>query len=391
MEFFVLLIPGILCALLVLVSKRLGKEDWIPMTWISLGISELILLITILVMEQGNFNDTEYLSSYYVKVRHTDKWDEYIHRTCTRQVPDGTDSEGNTVYREETYDCSYVETHPERWLKYDVNGNEEYIDREEFNYLRRLWHSKEVFVDMHRDYYTIDGDAQDYYWCGEWLHCKTFTWKHTYENRIQGSESVLKYREIKQDEAKELGLFEYPDVTWKNNDPSPILGFKPGPYATQKIKYLNSMYGKEKQIHVFILVWPESAGVQITEDQKAYWQGGNKNEFVICIGIDKAAKVKWANCFSWQDDTELDVRCRNWLLEHGRLDINALGEWIIKNLGLWKRKEFKDFSYIKHYLKQDQVELICWLGLIIPVIIFIIGLIILNNNKNDFRRFSRVK
>ena len=389
MEFLTLIIPGIVCGLAAIVLKYQKKDDWVPMTWISLGISVLVILITILVMRHGNFSDIEYLSSYYVKVRHTDKWNEYIHKTCTRRVPDGKDSEGRTKYREETYDCSYVETHPERWLKYDVSGKEEYIDEEEFDYLRKLWHSKGVFVDMHRRYHTIDGDAQDYYWCGEWLHCKTFTWTHSYENRVQGSESILRYREIGQEEAMELGLYDYPEVTWSNNDPSPIMGFNPGPYATQKIKYLNSMYGKEKQIHIFILVWPEEKGVQITEDQKAYWQGGNKNELVICIGVDETAIVKWANCFSWQDNTELDVRCRNWLMEHGRLDINALGDWLIKNLGLWKRKEFKDFSYIKSYLKEGQVEIVIWISLILPIVIMAIGIIIMNNNsKNDFRRFS---
>ena len=88
-------------------------------------------------MRHSNFSDTEYLSYYITKIRHTDEWDEWIHRTCTREVPDGTDSKGNTKYRTETYDCSYREYHPERWLKDDNKGDDMYINREEFQELRR--------------------------------------------------------------------------------------------------------------------------------------------------------------------------------------------------------------------------------------------------------------
>ena len=59
------------------------------------------------VFKQSNAADTEYLGSYVTRIRHYDAWNEYIHRTCTRTVGSGKNQ------RTETYDCSYVENHPE--------------------------------------------------------------------------------------------------------------------------------------------------------------------------------------------------------------------------------------------------------------------------------------
>ena len=56
-------------------------------------------------------NDTEYLGYYITKASYYEPWNEYIHRTCTREVYDGRDSDGNPKYRTEHYDCSYVEYH----------------------------------------------------------------------------------------------------------------------------------------------------------------------------------------------------------------------------------------------------------------------------------------
>lgn len=383
MEWLCLLIPILVCGGFFLIGIKLGWiDEEIKDTW--LGISGVMLFICALLiggmsygMRSGNFRDTEYLSYYYTKVRHTDRWNEYIHRTCTEEVAVGRDEDGNTIYETREYDCSYVEDHPERWIKYDSRGHQEYIDRDEFDRLRRLWHAKEVFVDMHRSYHTIDGDAQDYYWCEDWWHIKTYTREHPYENRIAGSNSVLKFREITPEEAKELGLHDYPAII--GGEQNPLVGFKGvGEGIIKKFQYINAYYGASRQIQVFVLAFPESLGAQVTEDQKAYWQGGNKNELVICVGLgSNGRKIHWANCFSWQDNIEMDVRCRQWLMDQGDLDLMALGRWIERNLGMWKRKEFKDYDYIKSYLTADQVEAIVWTVVVMTLIGLVVGIVII--------------
>ena len=77
------------------------------------------VLFTLVVREAfiwGKTEDTEYWGGYAVKIRHYDEWDEWIDRTCTRMVAVGTDKEGNTIYEEEEYDCSYRQYHPEYWV-----------------------------------------------------------------------------------------------------------------------------------------------------------------------------------------------------------------------------------------------------------------------------------
>ena len=320
-------------------------------------------------MRDGNFRDTEYRSYYYTKIRHEDDWNEEVKRT--RQVKVGEDKNGNPIYKEEVYwETVY---HPDEWYKISNSGglfDKKSINREEYEDFRRLWNTEMRFIDMHRNYYTIDGDAQEYDFCGHWEHLRGYTEEASYENRVAGSNSVLKFKDISKEEAKELGLFDY--------SPSSTFGYHIG---KQKIDYLNMYYGKPRQIHIKVLAFPYTKGVQIVEDQKAYWQGGNKNELVVCIGIDRAKNIKWADCFSWQDNPELDVRCKTWLLQgNKKLNLIELGNWLEGNLVLWKRKEFKDFSYISSFLTGEQ-NIAILVTIIILSILGSIGSIIIIENE----------
>ena len=385
MEALVLIIPFVLSGILVYylwTAKKVSQDYDLPQV-ILIGLAPtffigIVVACMSLGMRHSNFSDTEYLSYYITKIRHTDEWDEWIHRTCTRQVPCGTDSKGNTKYRTETYDCSYREYHPERWLKYDNRGRDTYIDRDEFEELRRKWGTPMRFIDMHRNYYRIDGDAQEYDWDGSWQTCETFTTTHDYENRLLGSQSVFRLREVSTEEAKELGLYEYPGPSH-----SPILGIKPRDSDTQRFKFINAYYGMSKQIHVFVLVWPWEKGASISEDQRAYWQGGNKNEFVVCIGKDSKDSVHWARCFSWQDDITMDVKCKEFLLSNPRFDLEKLSFWIEGNLSLWNRKPFHDFDYIKSFLTSGQRSAILWTVLILSIVGLVIQTIILTSDKRQ--------
>ena len=100
-------------------------------------------------MIKANTTDTEYYGGYIVKVRHYDEWDEWIERTCTRQVPIGKDKDGNTIYKEEEYDCSYRQYHPEYWVYVTNLSNFEIpLSDKLFEYIRKRFGSPMVFVDM---------------------------------------------------------------------------------------------------------------------------------------------------------------------------------------------------------------------------------------------------
>jgi hypothetical protein len=312
-------------------------------------------------MRQNNFNDTEYLSYYITEIRHYDAWNEEVEHT--REVEVGRDKDGRLIYRTETY--TTIEYHPECCEAY---YNDDFFPRglskKDFERLRDLWKTPMRFIDMHRNYYTIDGDAQEYAWDGEWDHMETLTIPHTYSNMIQGSGSVLKFREIKPEEAKELGLYDY--------DIKSVYGIRDSEIE-KKFSYLNAMYGKSKEVHFLVLIYDaEKYSSEVSEDQRAYWQGGNKNEFVICLGVENN-QIKWANCFSWQEDKTMETVCRSWLMENKTMNLLALGDWLEANLGMWKRREFtKDFSYIQTYLTGLQVLTIWIIVLVLTIIGFIV-------------------
>jgi len=329
--------------------------------------------------------DTEYLGGYITKITHYDEWDEWIHKTCTRQVPCGRDSKGHTIYRTETYDCSYRDYHPECWTYTDNYNREEYFYNKSYfdAAMKELGYPKMVFRDMHRNYYRIDGDAQDYFYDGTVQHIRPLVWSETYRNKILASHSIFKFEEIDDDDADSLGLFRYPDV--KDNDQAVILGFKAGKEVHKQYKYINSVYGPKKQFRIYVLVFRDKP-LEISEKQKSYWQGGNKNEFVLCLGYNtKKGTIDWCNPFSWCDKPELEVATKRYFREHPRMDLSKYPQWLENHLHLWKRKEFKDFDYIENELTKGQsiALLIIILFFDILVSILLIGNDISNEDMYD--------
>lgn len=353
---------------------------WKYMVWweylILIGGSMAFTWVLESIMIYASDEDTEYLGGYVTKITHYDEWDEWVEKTCTREVEDGKDERGQRRYHTETYDCSYRDYHPEYWKYTDNFGRENYFwSKKEFDYaMKELGYPKMVFRDMHRDYYRIDGDAQDYYYDGKIEHVKALVSKHKYRNRVIHSKSIFNFEDISKDEAKELGLFDYPDIEYDDQDV--ILGKYFGTNTVKKFKYINSVYGPTKQFRIYIIVF-NGKPYNISELQRAYWKGGNKNEFVVCMSYEAmTGKITWCNAFSWCDKPDLEVATERFFREHPRLDyVDAYGDWLMKNIHLWKRKEFHDFDYIDTELSTGQAIALFILTLIADfgLCIFCIG------------------
>ena len=381
-------LPFIIAVLLLIFFRN-------QVTWFEyIGLIVISILFTLMfrgIFVSINESDTEYWGGYMTKIRHYDDWDEWVHKTCTRRVPAGRDSKGNTIYRTETYDCSYRDYHPERWTYTDNYGSEHYFcDKEEFDRaMAELGYPKMVFVDMHRHYYTKDGDAQDYYWDGTFENSRTLTTWHTYTNKVIASRSIFRFEDIDKEKAKELGLFEYPEI--QDYDQKSLLGVRLDRLTMKKIKYLNGTFGSKYQFRMYILVFKDKPLV-ISEQQKSYWQGGNKNEFVLCLGYNtKTHKIDWCNPFSWCDSPKLEVATKRYFREHPNLNLMGYCKWLEKNINLWKRKEFKDFDYIDVEMSDGQTTALFIIILLLDIgmSIFLIG----NNyvNENIYSSNSSIK
>ena len=341
---FALLIPVIF----TIASLFLFKEK---ITWWEAFIPTLTTLLLIIIISNIGVSsvtkDYEYWGNYVTQVRYYEPWDEYIHQTCTRSVPCGTDSDGNTQYCDETYDCSYVQYHSESFSVVLNDNREISVDENYYNDVKRKFNTTSIFVEMNRNYHFNDGDMYKNLYPNTYETYVFFPTKHRYVNKIQASNSIFNYPKVTEEDILKYKLFDYPEI--ENNQLNSILYNKPlkvDKAQQDKFNYINGMLGMNKQIKVWICLFNNTdsyAGYM----QEAYWKHGNKNEFVICVGVDEKMKISWVHIFSWSQNKNIEIETRNFILYQKQLDLISLGDWLYSDgLKDWKRTEFKQFDYL---------------------------------------------
>jgi len=309
-----------------------------------LALPLIIVFICKVSAEYVQTKDKEFWGGWVKSAEYYEDWNEYIHQTCTRSYPCGSDSKGNTQYCTETYDCSYVQYHPEYWQVNGSNGEEIEVGKNKFEELAKRWNSRK-FVDMKRRHYTNDGDKYVANGTVERSLIEPITVEHSWTNRVQASRSVFKFPEV---DPKKYGLFEYPSITdWYRQ--KMILGdestgtFK----ANSDLAYWNAMLGAKKRLRCYILIFKDKP-IESAIEQQSYWQGGNKNEFIVSVGVDKDLSVKWCHVFSWSEREGLKVDVKDYVLSMKKLDLEKLIEWMAPQLDTWfVKKNFRDFDYLQ--------------------------------------------
>jgi hypothetical protein len=219
---------------------------------------------------------------------------------------------------------------------------------------------------MHRDYHSIDGDMYSSQWKGQLDLLEIITQEHTYENHVQASKSVFNYPEVTPEEIKQYGLFEYPAVI--NDYQHHILGTVDKD-AEHQMDILNGLLGSKKQLTSFIIVFRNKT-VRAGELQEALWKGGNKNEFVVCIGVDGANNITWCRPFSWSEVAEPKITIRNFVHDQKTLNLSRLSEYMFTELSAkFKRKEFKDFEYLTIQMSPGQIQAAVITTIILNIIV----------------------
>jgi hypothetical protein len=339
MEWVAILIPVI--AGLSLHYKYPHKFVWWEILLPMLPVF-LIVPCVKLIADKVQTNDTERHTGIAVRARYYEAWNEYIHQTCTRTV--GSGKNATTV----TYDCSYVQYHSPEWEVEDSNGYVVPISESDYDRLVKRF-GNESFADLHRHYHTNDGDLYYTDWNQKDETLQPVTTLHSYENRVQAASGVLAFPVI--DEPEKAGLFEYPELGSCFEDRA-ILGNAVGAdSANQSLMKWNAKLGKQKQVRFWILLFrdkPRSTGF----DQESYWKGGNKNEVVVCIGIDSQDRMKWCHSFCWSPDgnasnDEMKIEIRNFVEGLSALDLQQTVDRLV-DLAQQKfvRKNFDEFSYV---------------------------------------------
>ena len=84
----------------------------------------------------------------------------------------------------------------------------------------------------------------------------------------------------------------------------------------------------------------------IINDLKNAWNGVNKNELVICVGLNEK-QIAWCESASWMDNTTIHAKIRQDVFDLKNYDgikIADIADGNVKKL--WQRKHFRDFEYL---------------------------------------------
>lgn len=327
--------PVLTCAFLLVHFQ--DYEQW----WIYAVMAAVSALLLWLAMRRGT-RTKEYLSAYAISIVHHEPWVERVTYQETY-----TDSKGNSRTRTKV---RYVH-HPDVWFMPMNTGVAPHISRSTYDYYRRLWGTPVNHIHPFHPNCVSGGGGQEYYWDRVYENAATHTYKGLYVNYVKYSDSIFNERQPSKEEIEEYGLVDYPDFSSRHLETeavlvSPLLPIESSDDLNGPIWLFNAYYGESNQIHVFIILFDAAKGVETALKQRALWRGGNKNEFTVCLGLENGKDVKWCKAFSWCDTPSLEAATESWFIENPVLDINAYAEWLRNNVGLWKRKEFKDFAYL---------------------------------------------
>lgn len=315
-------------------------------------------------MIKRSYQTKEYLSGYATNVDHHNSWVERVVVTRTY-----TDSKGNTKTRTEVRHVY----HPDQWFVYYNTGRVHNISSSKFFAISSRWGTIPIPIFPRHINCVSGGGGESYLWDRNNDTAFTTTYTGRYTNYILNSNSIFKSNQVTSLQVKQWGLIPYPtgctgqDFSLGDEIDcilvSAALKDLQVPFSwTRPINLFNATFGMSKQIHVFVLLYPSENGLQTAVHQREYWRGGNKNEFTICLGIepteDKQWKVSWCEAFSWCDIPQMESAMESWFLEHKILDFEQLSQWLSENVSLWKRKEFKDFEYLKSRIPAGRSALI---------------------------------
>jgi hypothetical protein len=363
--YFCLIIP--IAAVIILAWKFSAKMAWWEYLLV-FGIPLIAIVIAKYTSVATQVMTKEIWNTYLTKATYYEPWNEYIHQACYQTC---TDKDGNT-YSCNPYDCSYVQYHPAYWEAMDNTGRKTSITSKFYSELCVTWNNK-YFEEMHRSYHTIDGNAYNTVKDTSFDHIIPRTTVHMYENRVKCSRSVFNFSEVDSEDVRSYGLYKYPPEPEFGYNP--ILGFY-NPKASARLQKYNGLLGSMKQVHMMVLVFKDQP-VQAALLQESYWKGGNKNEFILCIGIKDTA-IQWAKVISWTEVDELKIRVEK-EVQNMPLDMIKIADYMAGQVrAQFQRKHFRDFSYISVEPTMTAV----WVTLIITILITV-GVTIFAL-KNDF-------
>jgi hypothetical protein len=346
-------------SLLIPVLAAVVMLKWFPryLAWwegaIPLAVCFLFIIIFKFTVEKIQVNDTEYHGALIVEARYYEYWETYVHKTCTRTV-----SCGKNCTTTVSYDCSYCDENPERWTVVNSLGDEFSVTKGYYDYLRNKWKATPEFIELNRDIDHSgecgkDGDMYRVNWNDDPLTAEATTTSHWYENRVQAAHTAFDFADVTEEDKKTYKLFDYPEIDGFHQET--VLGLDKVKWLKkwelnrmrQWSKYINGDLGPRKHARIYFLFFTNQSQLSASM-QEAYWDGGNDNELVICIGLNnKDRKIEWVKPFSWSPVGRLIPDVREDIMSSTTFNVDNIAKSVYTNAKKeYKRKDFSEFSYI---------------------------------------------
>lgn len=339
------------------------RERVVP--W-ELTIPFAVSLLTAFLMTMGFKHsltaDTEYLGGPCEKVEYYEEWRELVHYECNCRCvsysrnSDGTQGSCNNRVCDT---CTRIDYHPPYWVAYarisDENLYSIIIDQADYSRIAQRFGTPEEFRNMMRmNQVSIgDGNMYSYSWDGSYNTIEPMTVENSYENRVMASDlSAFGFTRIAEDSPEREGLFDYPPV--QGYTQRVILGNAGSntnaAQAEEYFRVLNARLGYDRQVKIFVLLY-RGESEEIAMRQQSYWYGGNKNEFIVAIGLDNSNNIQWSHSFSWMENPILAIETDQFLADSGTLDLMELAHFLERKIPLkWERRSFESFDYITVYI-----------------------------------------
>ena len=325
------------------------------LAWWEVIIPIFVCLIFTLVfkfsVEKIETTDTEYHSGLVVKAEYYEPYTTWVHKTCSRTVKVGKTT--TTVY----YDCSYCDENPPQYKVVNDLNESFSINRSFYEQLQKRWNSRAQFVELNRDidYHGScgqDGDKYEIYWDKNPINAEQTVTSHWYENRIQAAHSAFDFPDVSDEEIRAYKLFDYPEINefsqdvLLGEDSIQWMGDNDKWTFNRLLQYSSGYWGPKKHGKIWVLLFqdqPQTAALM----QESYWDGGNDNDLVVCIGLSSATNhMQWVKAFSWTPNREILVNMREDIKNIDVFNPERVSEAINKNMEGFERKDFKEFNYV---------------------------------------------
>ena len=355
MEWLALLIPITIISLAYFFFKK-------QFVWWELTIPTLACAVCILVckaISTVDLVDEEYHGDLIVEANYYEYYETWVTKTCSYTTTSCSGSGNSRVCHSTThyYDCSYCDHNSAYWVAVSKTGKEFTISKTYYEYLQRKWNSTPEFVELNRNIHNRgscgkDGDMYKIRWDNQIETSEACVTVHNYTNKVQAAHTAFKLPKITKKQAQQYQLYEYPKfydyykqkVILGLDSIYPIANVN---YIETRLQYFNGDRGVKNKIKVFVLLYYDKP-LSIAFKQQAYWSGGNQNELLICIGINKTTKeIQWVQPFSWTENKRLLVNCREDIAETKYFNPLLIYDILDKNVsGSVYRNFKKDFSYL---------------------------------------------